>query len=88
VKAATVTDEPIDKAAIVAAMQRGDAVVCLAKCWPCQFGDHFGAPTWHTWADDEDGKHARDTGQPDPRESRCGCRCADAPPPSPERNTQ
>lgn len=82
-------DKPIDKGEIVAAINRGDAIVCYAKCWPCQFGDHFDTQTWHTWADEDDVQHARDTGQTDPSESRCGCHCADAPPsPSLERNTQ
>lgn len=57
------------------------AIVCYTKCWPCMFGEHFDPPEWHTWADADDVKHAKETGQDDPREKRCGCPCADAPRP-------
>ena len=60
----------------------GPAGVHYARCWPCMLGDesqHFDPPQWHTWADSEDVDHARETGQADPRNSRCGCWCADAP---------
>lgn len=69
------TDEKA--AEVVAAIERGDAIVCYAKCWPCQFGQHFDPTMWHTWADGEDVQHARNTGQPDPSKSRCGCWCAE-----------
>jgi hypothetical protein len=63
---------------VLAAIKAGDAIVCYTKCWPCNFGDHYDPPQWHTWADSEDVEHAQNTGQPDPRTSRCGCDCADA----------
>lgn len=53
--------------------------VCLSKCWPCNSGEHFEPPQWHTWADEDDIEHAALTGQEDPSHSRCGCWCADAP---------
>lgn len=56
--------------------KRVDVIVCLAKCWPCQFGEHEQPPRWHTWADQDDVVHARATGSPDPSTSRCGCSCA------------
>lgn len=66
--------------AIVAALKAGNAIVCYAKCWPCQFGSHDTSP--HTWMDDEDREHA---GHPAPTtdEERgafaanhpCGCHC-------------
>jgi hypothetical protein len=54
----------------------GGMIICYSKCWPCQFGQHFDPPQWHTWADGDDILHARNTGQPDPSKSRCGCFCA------------
>lgn len=53
------------------------AVICYTKCWPCQFGQHHTPPQWHTWADDDDIRHAVTTCRPDPSTSRCGCPCAD-----------
>lgn len=71
---------PEEAAAIVAALKRGDAIVCYAKCWACQFGQCTDEP--HTWMDDEDREHA---GIPAPTtsdaraalaaEKPCGCRC-------------
>jgi hypothetical protein len=48
---------PEQAAEIVAALKRGDAIVCYSKCWPCQFGQ---CPPCvpHTWMDDEDITHA------------------------------
>lgn len=66
-------------AEIVAAIRRGDAIVCYERCWPCTSGQHFNPHQWHTWADGDDITHARNTGQPDPSTSRCGCRCAEVP---------
>ena len=43
-------------AEILNALKAGEAIVCLAKCWPCQFGQHTDSP--HTWMDDEDTEHA------------------------------
>lgn len=65
------TAEQID-----AAVASGAVIVCYAKCVACQFGSHFDPPKWHTWADDEDIEHAKNTGQEDPSTSRCGCPCA------------
>lgn len=77
-------DSPRDDlaAAFGKAVNDGTVVVCLTKCWSCMFGEHHEPPKWHTWADDEDIEHARQTGQPDPRSSRCGCSCAVVPPSS------
>jgi hypothetical protein len=69
----------VTPAEILAALQKGDATVCMAQCYACMFDSHYNPPRWHTWADDEDTEHAKNTGQPDPRESRCGCECANAP---------
>lgn len=65
-------------------MTAGNVIVCHSRCWPCMYGQHCEPPKWHTWADAEDVEHAAKTGQPDPRESRCGCECADAPKPAAE----
>jgi hypothetical protein len=46
-------------------------------CWPCAIGQHYYPPTRHTWAGPDEVAHAADTGQADPRTSRCDC--ADAP---------
>lgn len=73
---------PERKQELAAAISSGNAIVCMTKCWWCMFDSHFDPPKWHTWADDEDIEHARDTGQPDPRASRCGCYCANVSPPS------
>lgn len=59
----------------------GVAGVHYAKCWSCQMGadsQHFDPPRWHSWADEDDVDHARETGQPDPRDKRCACWCAEA----------
>lgn len=69
------TDE--ERSEIVAAIQRGDAIVCLTRCESCQFGCHYDEPTWHSWAGPEDVAHAKATGQKDPSGSRCGCVCAE-----------
>lgn len=76
-----VSDEPKPvPAEVVDAIKRGDYVVCMAKCWPCQFGQHDSEP--HTWMDDEDIEHA---GLPVPstpegraalvEDRPCGCHC-------------
>ena len=52
--------------------------ICYAKCEPCQFGDHYDEAEWHSWAGEDDIVHFAATGQPDPSDQRCGCRCADA----------
>ncbi|MFI7448146.1 hypothetical protein ACIBQX_11665 [Nonomuraea sp. NPDC049714] len=58
------------------------AIVCLTRCWACQFGQHFDPPQAHTWMDPEDAEHA---GHPWPLPAdvadanRCACRCAEGP---------
>lgn len=66
-----------DLAAVAEAIANGDAIVCMTRCYPCQFGRHFDPAEWHTWADEDDTAHAEQTGQPDPSASRCGCPCAE-----------
>lgn len=63
---------------IIAAVASGGAIVCYSRCYPCMFESHFDPPKWHTWADADDIDNAKDTGQPDPRFSRCACHCAKA----------
>lgn len=53
-----------------------DVMVCYQKCWPCNFGQHYDPPEWHTWVDSEDVEAAEAAGQPAPTKSRCGCFCA------------
>ena len=63
---------------LAAAVERGDAIVCLARCWSCMLQQCPGG--WHTWADDpEDWEPAIAAGKADPREGKCGCSCADGP---------
>lgn len=66
-------------AEVLAALEAGNALVCLTRCEPCQFGWCPRPRHWHSWAGDEDIEHAKTTGQPDPRTSICGCSCAGAP---------
>ena len=55
-------------------------MVCLTRCYPCQFDEHPGRP--HTWMAQDDAEHA---GHPWPlpdetaAENPCGCRCAEEP---------
>lgn len=73
-----VTEPVIQQQKVLDAIARGDAIVCLTKCWDCSLDQwHQVPPKWHTWADNEDIEHAKNTGQPDPSTSRCGCPCAD-----------
>lgn len=74
----TPTPEPL-RAKIIEALEAGQAIVCATQCWACQFQQHERPKRWHTWADSDDIEHAAATGQPDPRDTRCACRCADAP---------
>ncbi|MGW6703570.1 hypothetical protein ACWGDE_01570 [Streptomyces sp. NPDC054956] len=73
--------EPVDpaKAAAVEALHTaltgGAAIICYAKCEPCQWGQHYDEPTEHRWAGPEDVEHAAATGQPVPTGS-CACSCA------------
>ena len=72
--------DPEDVETLREAIDRGDVIVCGVRCYRCMYGgEHHDPPKWHTWADAEDVEHAAATGQPDPRDSRCGCPCADAP---------
>lgn len=48
----------------------------LTRCWACICGSHYEQPVWHTWADEDDVKHALETGQKDPSDQNCGCFCA------------
>lgn len=58
------------------AIARGDFIVCMTRCYACQFGECQDPPAWHTWAEKDDIEHAAATGQPDPSKSRCACSCA------------
>lgn len=56
------------------------AIVCYAKCWPCNFGEHPAEP--HTWMDDDDAGSAGVEVSSTPegwaalaREKPCGCWC-------------
>ena len=55
-----------------------DIIICYTKCWSCISGFHFEPPGWHTWADDEDIEHAKNTTGTDVTKQRCGCECANA----------
>lgn len=57
-------------------MNLGGIIICYSKCWSCKFGDHFEPPEWHSWADEDDIEHAKETGQADPSTSKCACACA------------
>lgn len=72
------TDE--EREAVIAALKAGSAIVCYAKCTPCDFGACPGRP--HTWMEKGDLKHE---GRPTPKsrqewaelakEKPCGCHC-------------
>ena len=53
-----------------------------ARCWGCQYGQHYDPPNVHTWMDRED---AECKGLPWPltaeqqAERPCACRCAGGP---------
>ncbi len=51
-----------------------DVIVCYAKCWPCNMGEHYDPPQAHGWADAEDIEHAANTGQKPPPPSRTAAR--------------
>lgn len=63
-------------------------IVCYAKCWGCQFGQHYDPPAWHGWADGEDLEHAKTMGQDVEaiKLQRCGCECAVIPAPCTEKH--
>ncbi|MFZ3473134.1 hypothetical protein ACODT3_10630 [Streptomyces sp. 4.24] len=61
--------------ALHTALASGAAIICYAKCEPCQWGQHYDEPTPHRWAGPEDIEHAAATGQPEPT-GNCGCSCA------------
>jgi len=71
---------PAEVSELVASIQRGDYVVCYAKCTPCQFG---GCPDEsHTWMDSEDLDHAGIAAPTSPegwealaKDKPCGCHC-------------
>lgn len=71
--------EPHDESAaeLLRAIFGGGAVVCYAKCVPCQFGQCPGGD--HCWADQDDLDHALAIGKPETAEGRCGCPCARGP---------
>ena len=50
-------------------------LVCLTRCWPCQFDECPTPPSPHPWADPAAPEHAAHTGQPEPT-GNCGCHCA------------
>lgn len=71
---------PAEVSELVAAIQRGDYVVCYAKCTPCQFGEHSDEP--HTWMESEDLDHAGIAAPTSPegwtaltKDKPCGCHC-------------
>ena len=74
--------EPHDESAaeLLRAIFGGGAMVCLARCEPCQWGQCPGGD--HPWAGQEDIDHAAATGQS--AEGRCGCPCTQDPPVEPE----
>lgn len=60
-----------------------EVIICYAKCWPCQFGDHSTEP--HTWMDSEDIEHEGMAPPQSPEdraqlaaERPCGCHCNEA----------
>lgn len=61
--------------ALDSAIASGNAIVCYAKCWPCQFGQCYDPPKPHPWWDDEDVEHCKATGRKPP-EGNCACVCA------------
>jgi hypothetical protein len=68
---------PKQLADVVDALKQGNAIVCYAKCWPCQFGQCTDEP--HTWMDDDDRDHAGIPKTTTPGEladqKPCGCPC-------------
>ena len=50
---------PDQRTAIREAIARRAYVVCMTKCWPCQFDSHPGIA--HTWMDADDIDHAGPT---------------------------
>jgi hypothetical protein len=68
-----------DLAAITKAVTEGSVVVCLTRCWPCQFSEHHTPPKPHTWMDPDDAEHAGHS-WPLPAEvaakNVCACPCA------------
>lgn len=72
---------PAEVSELVAAIQRGDYVVCYAKCTPCQYGGPCPEEP-HSWMESEDLDHE---GIPAPttpegwaalaKGKPCGCHC-------------
>lgn len=80
---------PAETAAeILAALRSGNAIVCMAKCVSCQFGQCPDGP--HTWMDVEDIEYSTDTDMPTTpdewaelaRTRPCGCHCRPGPSPT------
>lgn len=69
----TAAYQPDDERAaeLLRAIFGGGALVCLARCEPCQWGQHPGGE--HPWAGPEDLAHAAATGQS--ADGVCGCDC-------------
>lgn len=72
-------DEQAQKTAAAAALTaaltgQGAAIICYARCEPCQWGQHYDEPTPHRWAGAEDLEHAARIGRPEPT-GNCSCSC-------------
>ena len=69
---------PTLPAEVLAALEKGDAIICYAKCHSCMFQQCPGG--WHTWADDpSDWERVVYLLGPDPRQQKCGCPCVEGP---------
>jgi hypothetical protein len=73
---------PDEVAAIIAALRSGNAIVCLTKCWSCQFGECPPVSPPHTWMSEADLVHAQMPVPACPAEwielavrKPCGCSC-------------
>lgn len=54
-------------------------IVCLTRCWACQFSEHYDPPERHTWMDQDDAQHAGHTWPLTPEvdaANTCGCWCS------------
>lgn len=60
----------------------GGAMVCMARCESCQWGQHPGGD--HRWAGQDDIDHAVAIGKPETAEGICGCDCTREPEVEPE----
>lgn len=73
-------DQHHEVSELVASIQRGEYIVCYAKCTPCQFGGCPDEP--HTWMESEDLDHAGIAAPTSPegwealaKDKPCGCHC-------------